>query len=908
MIGTIDVKIQAHNPNFPLEPVFTFINSAQSFRIRNVPKRIGRWEINKVFVNVTYPDTTVISKECVLNGGVWVGTIEGCSISGKTSNGFVVTASGIDENELPISNYVLGAGDVFVQDLDGSISPDVNAARMYFYSILPVSPKKGEATFIEGVLNVYDGTQWKPALEVDLTNYYDKDEIDDIIENVEESIPTKTSDLTNDSGFVTTEEVKPFYEYDTSTATTKPTEMACYSVVLAGAYKANNRADKYAEVQPLVDFDPVELTPKFTLGALYLGYYPWKLSKFFDQTYSPELELIWWYGQVCRVIGGHFIAMYTGFMWRTKGIGFAIPCDKNGIPDGRLFEITLVEETSPYRIGFNMGTPTHTITGNENWSAILTIDEQENQITCTRNIVQRVKENRQTFPTLDDIPKKTSDLTNDSGFITAEQVPTQSYIEDTDGNKIQADLSYSNLNWTGWRIEGTDEILTGEKGAANNMPTSPEVDDEYYLIIFRTLDSKWELDRFVWTGSEWYNNANAETSGTIEDTTVDFSGWQTLVQVNESGKLATNSEIPTKTSDLTNDSNFITSEQVEPFYNFGSTASTGTARYAVCLYTSTGGSGKLDTDGWFETQSKIGTDLIPQLEAHLGYSTYYNFVLSKFFSQTYSPSLELIFWKNGSIKKLVNNRPRTYYDGCMYRTVDAGFAIPCSSEGVPDGRLIEFTRVSPSYIAFTNEDTQVHTITGNTRWTSIETIDGQSGEIACTRTNEYKMNSRIEKLAKESQLPTKTSDLTNDSGFITAEQVPTQSLIQDNNGNKIEANLAGTQIISGDELKQISQLDQKWHVTGTYNGNPIDVILTNSRDDDTWSDGNYTIQYIEMYEDDWVWLWNGDIRMIGNTNDKFTDEVTFDVDDTNLTAVRYSTVKVATESWVRNLIQTMLQQ
>lgn len=582
MIGTIDVKIQAHNPNFPLEPVFTFINSAQSFRIRNVPKRIGRWEINKVFVNVTYPDTTVISKECVLNGGVWVGTIEGCSISGKTSNGFVVTASGIDENELPISNYVLGAGDVFVQDLDGSISPDVNAARMYFYSILPVSPKKGEATFIEGVLNVYDGTQWKPALEVDLTNYYDKDEIDDIIENVEESIPTKTSDLTNDSGFVTTEEVKPFYEYDTSTATTKPTEMACYSVVLAGAYKANNRADKYAEVYPLVDFDPVELTPKFTLGALYLGYYPWKLSKFFDQTYSPELELIWWFGQVCRVIGGHFIAMYTGFMWRTKGIGFAIPCDKNGIPDGRLFEITLVEETSPYRIGFNMGTPTHTITGNENWSAILTIDEQENQITCTRNIVQRVKENRQTFPTLDDIPKKTSDLTNDSGFITAEQVPTPSYIEDTDGNKIEADRTFT------WRTKNPWLISSMQDGYYTYDP--PLACEWKYITynIYGQTEQKWmwisvtpyqtgQDEAYIGIDPELnyveYYTKSGDTYTVITGDIIDAYTENAITEIGQTSctitrtaewtthedKLAKLNDIPTKTSDLTNDSGFVTS-------------------------------------------------------------------------------------------------------------------------------------------------------------------------------------------------------------------------------------------------------------------------------------------------------------------------------------------------------------
>ena len=295
MIGTISVKIAAHNPSFPLEPIYTFTDSAQSFRIMNVPRRIGKWNIEKVFVNLSYPDNTTITKECVLNGSVWVGTVEGCATSGTSTNGFYVTASGIDENENVITNYVLGAGDLYVKDLDGTIDPERVGTKMYFNDTLPTNPKKGDATFIDGVLNVYDGTNWTPvADDPDLSNYYTKTEVDEAIGEVEDSIPTKTSDLSNDSGFVTTEEVKPYYVFDTSTGTLKPTEMACYSVILAGMYKANNRADKYAEVQPLVEFDPIELNPKFTLRALYLSYNPWKLSKFFDQTYSPELELVWW--------------------------------------------------------------------------------------------------------------------------------------------------------------------------------------------------------------------------------------------------------------------------------------------------------------------------------------------------------------------------------------------------------------------------------------------------------------------------------------------------------------------------------------------------------------------------------------------------------------------------------------
>ena len=76
MIGTIDVYLNAHNPNFPIEPVFTFVTSPQSFRIRNVPRKVGKWNITNVFVNVSYPDNSTVSKECVLVGEIWVATKE----------------------------------------------------------------------------------------------------------------------------------------------------------------------------------------------------------------------------------------------------------------------------------------------------------------------------------------------------------------------------------------------------------------------------------------------------------------------------------------------------------------------------------------------------------------------------------------------------------------------------------------------------------------------------------------------------------------------------------------------------------------------------------------------------------------------------------------------------------------
>ena len=164
MIGTVDVNIQAKFPNLPLDPFQAFVNSASSVRVRNVPRKVGKWEIKKVFLNVSYPDNITLAKECVLTGGVWVGTVEGCATSGTCTQGFVITASGIDEDGNTVTNYVLGAGNVIVKRLDGTIAPETSAARMYFYDTAPAQPKKGDAAFISGTLNVWDGTTWKPTV------------------------------------------------------------------------------------------------------------------------------------------------------------------------------------------------------------------------------------------------------------------------------------------------------------------------------------------------------------------------------------------------------------------------------------------------------------------------------------------------------------------------------------------------------------------------------------------------------------------------------------------------------------------------------------------------------------------------------------------------------------------------
>ena len=483
MIGTISVKIAAHNPSFPLEPIYTFTDSAQSFRIMNVPRRIGKWNIEKVFVNLSYPDNTTITKECVLNGSVWVGTVEGCAVSGTSQNGFVVTASGIDEDGNAVTNYVLGAGDLYVQQLDGTIAP-TNSSRMYFYENVPDNPKKGEATFINGTLNIWDGTEWKPVAQSPDPSYIqdaegDKINADRTVEIVEQGgqithdelalkseLPTKTSDLTNDSGFITssdiptkTSELTNDSDFITSTQVEPYTDGGVDTGVAKWAYfLAMNNANKvdksgamYANLKTKSD-----LTPELYAYIEYETFWNFYLSQLFEQTYSPSVPLLFCKSTIRKKMGGRPRPYYDGYMWRTVGVGFAIPCSEDGIPDGRFVECNGISQTSQY-ISFDDDSMVHTITGNANWTAIETIDGQSGQITCTRTNQYKQQVYNERVANVSQLPTAVSQLTNDSGFITLAEVDT-SKIDDQNGHRIKANLDYCNITLTAtWTLSTPDD-------------------------------------------------------------------------------------------------------------------------------------------------------------------------------------------------------------------------------------------------------------------------------------------------------------------------------------------------------------------------------------------------------------------------------------------------------------------
>lgn len=160
MICTVEVRCNAANPNLPIKQFVSFKGSPSSIRVLDVPKKIGEWNITNVYIQVKYPDDTTISKECVRNGSVWVGTVEGTNTTGTSKKGFSIIANGLDENGEVVEGYVLGVGDVVIMDMDGVVSPNETTWSIHLYDSKPTNPKKGDA-YLDGIaLMVYDGNAW----------------------------------------------------------------------------------------------------------------------------------------------------------------------------------------------------------------------------------------------------------------------------------------------------------------------------------------------------------------------------------------------------------------------------------------------------------------------------------------------------------------------------------------------------------------------------------------------------------------------------------------------------------------------------------------------------------------------------------------------------------------------------
>ena len=153
----------------PLQPIFTFKGSPSSLRILDVPTSIGKWNITRVYIKSNSPDNSLKIHDCVRQGSVWVGTIDGTEIVGKVKSGIEILADGIDENGSNVNGYVLGVADYIVLERDSTISDkDIEKFYVKFVEQLPDNPNIGDTILDNGWLLIYDGKNWSEKPQIDI--------------------------------------------------------------------------------------------------------------------------------------------------------------------------------------------------------------------------------------------------------------------------------------------------------------------------------------------------------------------------------------------------------------------------------------------------------------------------------------------------------------------------------------------------------------------------------------------------------------------------------------------------------------------------------------------------------------------------------------------------------------------
>lgn len=127
------------------------------------------------------------------------------------------------------------------------------------------------------------------------------------------------------------------------------------------------------------------------------------------------------------------------------------------------------------------------------------------------------------------IPSTTSQLTNDSGFITLAQVPTPSYIEDATGNKISANLSCIYIDDTAWEVTdpSSNKHILEYVGFIQSYHTWECVEPENIKLVL-TYANDWLLRVYTWQeigpggDHDWVLDITGSYDGDSDITTIPY--------------------------------------------------------------------------------------------------------------------------------------------------------------------------------------------------------------------------------------------------------------------------------------------------------------------------------------------------------------------------------------------------
>ena len=516
---------------------------------------------------------------------------------------------------------------------------------------------------------------------------------------VDVAVPTTTSSLTNDSGYITNEvnDLVNYYdkdETDTLIATEAETRDAA-DLDLQGQIDAISSASDvvdvvgtYAELQ---NYDTSKLSDNDIIKVLTdethddaISYYRWNdatnaftyigsQGPFYtksetDATFVPQT----------RTING-------------KGLNSDVvltAADVNALPASTVIP-TVNDATLTIQ---KNGTTVTTFTANsaQNVTADISVPTKVSDITNDLNFETDLADVAFSGAYADIIgtpyiPTKTSDLTNDSNFA-------------SDANYVHTDNNFT----------------TALKNKLNGIATGAEVN----------VQSDWDV-------ADTSSDAFIKNKPAIPTKTSDLT--------NDSGFI-TSAALPTKTSDLTNDSGFITN-QVNNLANYYDQTAINSMFNALSVPTKTS---ELTNDSGFLTTSTLPIATASSLGVvKIGSG------INVASDGTISAAVASLDWAN------ITNKPTDV----SYWTNDAGYI---TSADLP-------TKTSD----LTNDSDFVTSADVPTKTSDLTNDSGFITNSVSNLANYYKKSEtytqgEVNSLLSAIVIPTKTSDLTNDSGFITS--------------------------------------------------------------------------------------------------------------------------------------------
>lgn len=236
--------------------------------------------------------------------------------------------------------------------------------------------------------------------------------------------------------------------------------------------------------------------PRAILNRYFLP--DWNLSQYDQTTYDTPIKLTWQLITIKRKLGPISPTVYSGYGWISE------PDD-----DGRQYAIgcaNVYGAANPDFFYYNDGTGNlfsvkKAITLSEDGKTITAL-QGDTTIICSRTGTLWNATNTP-VANLTDLPTKTSDLTNDSGFITAAQVPTPDKIEDLSANVIYANRNVQYIeevaNWTD--VDYPDNPLNWD---ADNNWWIANVSPSFYMKLQYNNAGSWTLEIGENIGGEWF--------------------------------------------------------------------------------------------------------------------------------------------------------------------------------------------------------------------------------------------------------------------------------------------------------------------------------------------------------------------------------------------------------------------